>query len=86
MKLLSLALAVAVTLGACSHSGLFALGTARTPALGANSDEATGAAEAGGSVTGTERGRTALPPYIVPAHPDALSGDDGGIAGKTNPD
>ena len=28
----------------------------------------------------------AMQPYIVPAHPRSSSGDDGGTAGKTNPD
>jgi hypothetical protein len=54
-----------------------------------NSNGATGAVQStnpNGVPATSGPAKSALPPYIVPAHPAAPSGDDGSTAGKSNAD
>jgi hypothetical protein len=76
-----------------SPPGMGRSGSGMTP--GMSSSGATGSTEpsspngtpdsSGKARNGAPNG-TSLPYYIVPAHPQAPSGDDGSTAGKTNPD
>jgi hypothetical protein len=67
-------------------------GSSMTPGL--DSSKATSTAGPSGTnpyPMNTGKSKDAQPggtmqPYIVPAHPRSSSGDDGGTAGKTNPD